>query len=227
MRRGCETQHERDVADVVAGVLGQLGGRDQAHEVDHALEVGREIGGEGAAQVFARDADDGGDRVGAHGKTGMTDDAAPGLLLQGRREAECGWWLVEGGGETDAEAVRHDELARHAVVDAVDQHVGEFELGAARQEPTVGGAQWHHREKCRRRVIARELRGPPRIVRGRAAEVDQDRVDEIGAEGLRQLSGRAREDDARAAARERGAHERPGSISGRRRVDRQAGQLVG
>src|SRR5579883_1972217 len=53
---GRESEHARDVAQVVAGVLGQLGGRDEPHEIDHALQVWRARGREGATQMLARDA---------------------------------------------------------------------------------------------------------------------------------------------------------------------------
>ena len=37
MRRAGEVEHFGDIAHVVAGILRQLGGRNQPHEIDHDL----------------------------------------------------------------------------------------------------------------------------------------------------------------------------------------------
>src|SRR2546423_623918 len=41
MGRRCEVQDARDVPYVVPGILGELGGRYQAHEINHALQIRR------------------------------------------------------------------------------------------------------------------------------------------------------------------------------------------
>ena len=46
MRRRREAKYVGDVAQVVAGILGQLGGGDDAHEIDDSLEVRPAAGGE-------------------------------------------------------------------------------------------------------------------------------------------------------------------------------------
>ena len=45
----------RDVAQVVARILRQLGGRNDSDEVDDALEIRRAVGGERSAEMLSRD----------------------------------------------------------------------------------------------------------------------------------------------------------------------------
>src|SRR3954470_6555162 len=57
MGRRCEIQNSSDIADVVAGVFGELGGGDETDKVDHALEIGRARLGEVPTQVLAAQTD--------------------------------------------------------------------------------------------------------------------------------------------------------------------------
>ena len=65
MRRAREVEHLGDVTDVVTRVLGQLRRGDQPHQIDHAFEVRCALGSEGPAQVFARDLEGVGEKLGA------------------------------------------------------------------------------------------------------------------------------------------------------------------
>ena len=63
VRRRREAQNARNVPDVVARILRQLRRGDEAHQVDHALEIRSAFRREGAAQMLARDPDCGGECV--------------------------------------------------------------------------------------------------------------------------------------------------------------------
>src|ERR1700716_3044554 len=88
MRGAGEVEHRGHVAYVVAWILRQLGRRDEAYEIDDALEVGRAARGEGAAEMLARDANGVGEKLRANRSSGPGHDASPCRLLQRRVERE-------------------------------------------------------------------------------------------------------------------------------------------
>ena len=139
MRRAGEAQHLCHVAHVVAGVLGQLGGRQHPHEIDHAFQRGRPAHGEAARQMLTGYAELSGQLVGSHGPARATYDALPHRDLQRRLEMQNRRRLRQRALETTGEGAAQHEFARHAVVDSFHQHVGNAGVGRPRDEWRVGG----------------------------------------------------------------------------------------
>src|SRR5688572_27590171 len=71
MRRRCEVEYRGDVPNVVPGILCELGRREQAHEIDDALEIGRALRRKRAAEMLARDTESGREIHRANATTGV------------------------------------------------------------------------------------------------------------------------------------------------------------
>ena len=214
MRRGSEAEYPRDVADVVARVLRQLGGRDEADEVDDPFQVRRAFRRERATQVFARDPDRLGERVRAERPAGLRDHAAPRRVLHWLSDAERGWWFLKRIEEASGERRREHEVAQCVVVHAIDHDIRELEGRAASDGWAVGATHGREGEKREARELAGELRRAPRFIRGRP-DVHQGRVHQRRAERGDEFRRGASHDEAGATARERGAGGRAYTLSGR------------
>ena len=89
MRRRREAENVRDVAQVVAGILRQLGRCDDANEIDDTLEIRRAAGGERPAQVFARHTERLWQARGAHRSARVRDDEPPRRTAAAARRARA------------------------------------------------------------------------------------------------------------------------------------------
>ena len=92
------------------------------------------------------------------------------------------------------------------VVHRFDEYVGEIQGRAARQRRAIGGPERRDREERGTWELARVSRRGPRII-GPGAEVDQRGIDESRVKGVREVRGRAHDDQPRSAPRERRARE--------------------
>ena len=208
MRRAGEVEHLGDVAHVVAGILRQLRGRDQSHEIDHALEVRRAVRGEGAAQMLARDAR-------ARRRAAACAPVVPPSATMQRHAARC-------SGVVERERVAADRAARVAnrVENACRSTRSRSTVSSTASTSTSAKSSAAHCASAgdseARSVVSPKngtlgnsrasARGAPRLLL-RAGEVDDRRVDERGAEGLLELLGRLREQQSRAPARKGGARD--------------------
>ena len=177
MRRAGEAQHLRHIAHVVARVLGQFGGGENAHEVDHALEGGGLPHGEAARQVLTRHAELLGQLVGADRSASAAHDALPDGDLQRGLEMQHGRRLRQRPLEPAGEGAPEHELAGHTIVHAFDEDVGHPGIGRSRHERRVGGQQRRDQHERETGELLGPRDQPLRVVAG--ARVDDDDVDEF------------------------------------------------
>src|SRR5438105_5615322 len=88
MRRRREIEDARDVANVVTGILGELRGRDEPHQIDHAFEIRRAWPGEISTQVLAAQTDSLCQLLRRDRAAGMSDDHLPRAFLERRTQAQ-------------------------------------------------------------------------------------------------------------------------------------------
>src|SRR5204863_2937308 len=101
----------------------------------------------------------------------------PGTSLQRRREPERLRRLPKRLTEASGEGVRIHDIARGAVVDALDDQIDEPIAGTAGRGGSVRRAQRHDREERRAGKFSGERRRLPRVF-ARRPEIDQRGIDE-------------------------------------------------
>ena len=112
-------------------------------------------------------------------------------LLKRRVQHQRRRRIVQRAREARREARTLHELARDAVVDAIDEHVGELVRRALRERRSLGRAQRDEPEERNARILSSERGDAPRLFL-RRAEVDERRVDEIRLERGVEVVERAR-----------------------------------
>ena len=103
--------------------------------------------------------------------------------------------------------VLRDDVPRGDVVDAIHQHIGEFEARALCKRGSFSRAKRRQPEKRRAWKLARQRRDSPRLFVC-APDVHDRGVDEILPKGDLEILERLREDDAHTPSRKRRSHQR-------------------
>src|SRR2546423_707059 len=212
MGRRCEVQDARDVPYVVPGILGELRGRYQAHEINHALQIRRARLGEVAAQMLAAQADRLGELLRRHRPPGVRDYHFPGAALKLSGEAEGLRWLAECVTEPRRESVWSHQVPRRVVVDSIDDEVDESERSAACRARSIRRPQRHDREEWSAWKFRRERGCLPGILVGRS-QIDEGSVDEHSAENCLELVSGPRRDDLPPPPGKSPTHERASPLS--------------
>jgi len=138
-----EIENAGDVANVVAGILRQLRGGNQSHQIDYAFEIRGAGLGEVAAQVLPTQTDRLRQFLRRDRSPGVGDDYIPRGALQRRRESERLWRLAKRLAKPGRERVRMHQVPGGVLVNAFYYKIDKSQSGTARGDGggcTGGGA---------------------------------------------------------------------------------------